>query len=117
MNDFCVVTRQYDNVQEPRRSSYPILDHRSTSSSPAPEKSRIAMETNEFQRNLSKYIDFDSPILKTIITSIVLRTTSIAGKYATYTKELIKQYKTVYVDRGVIVSEFMLVGWFFLSVP
>lgn len=54
---------------------------------------------------------FDSPILKTIVTSIVLRTTSIAGKYATYSRQLISKYKTQYIDKKVILNEFMLVGW------
>src|SRR3990167_9425608 len=54
---------------------------------------------------------FDSPLLKTIVTSMILRTTSIAGKYATYPKMLIKKYKNEYLDKGVITKEFMLIGW------
>ena len=54
---------------------------------------------------------FDAPLLKTIITSIILRTTSIAGKYATYTEDLVHRYKTEYIGKDVIFTEFMLVGW------
>ena len=54
---------------------------------------------------------FDAPLLKTIITSIILRTTSIAGKYATYSKDLITRYRTEYINKDVIFTEFMLVGW------
>src|SRR3990167_2349876 len=54
---------------------------------------------------------FDSPLLKTVVTSLILRTTSIAGKYATYPKMLIKQYNNQYLDKGAITKEFMLIGW------
>lgn len=54
---------------------------------------------------------FDAPLLKTIITSIILRTTSIAGKYATYSRDLISRYRTEYINKDVIFTEFMLVGW------
>jgi hypothetical protein len=54
---------------------------------------------------------FDSPLLKTVVTSMILRTTSIAGKYATYPKMLIKKYKCEYLDKAVITKEFMLIGW------
>lgn len=54
---------------------------------------------------------FDSPLLKASITSIVLRTTSIAGKYATYSQDLIRRYRSEYISKDVIFTEFMLVGW------
>lgn len=54
---------------------------------------------------------FDETLLKVVITSIILRTTSIAGKYATYPRQLIKKYKEVRLERKVITAEFMLIGW------
>ena len=54
---------------------------------------------------------FDMTMFKTIITSIVLRTTSIAGKYATYPRLLVKKYKEVKISRNIITQEFMLIGW------
>lgn len=54
---------------------------------------------------------FDVTLFKTIITSIILRTTSIAGKYATYPKQLIRKYKETKIDKRLITQEFMLIGW------
>lgn len=54
---------------------------------------------------------FDMTLFKTIITSIILRTTSIAGKYATYPKQLIRKYKETKIDKRLITQEFMLIGW------
>jgi hypothetical protein len=54
---------------------------------------------------------FDETLLKVVVTSVVLRTTSIAGKYATYPRQLVKKYKEVRLERRVITAEFMLIGW------
>ena len=54
---------------------------------------------------------FDNIMIKTVFTSIILRTTSIAGKYATYPRLLVKKYKEVKIDKQTIQQEFMLIGW------
>jgi hypothetical protein len=49
------------------RSTYSVIDHRSTSSSPESEKSRVRPDHAGFHANVVKYIDFESPILKHLI--------------------------------------------------
>ncbi len=53
----------------------------------------------------------DSLLVKTVIVSIIIRTTSIAGKYATYPKKLIKKIKEVELSSRELEAEHMLQAW------
>ena len=53
----------------------------------------------------------DSVLVKTVIIGVIFRTTSIAGKYATYPKALIKKVKEVLLSDNELTAEFMLGAW------
>ena len=53
----------------------------------------------------------DSVLAKTVIIGVIFRTTSIAGKYATYPKALVKKTKEVLLSQNEVRAEFMLGAW------
>ena len=50
-------------------------------------------------------------LVKVSVLGIILRTTSIAGKYATYPKKLIEKIKSLKLSDKEMKAEFMLTGW------
>ena len=53
----------------------------------------------------------DLGLLQTLIVSIVLRSSTIAGKYATFQKEQIKKYNEVYITKAELDNELMMIDW------
>ena len=59
----------------------------------------------------NKWPSINLVLLKAAILGIVLRSTSIAGKYATFPSKLIQKIKEVKLTSKEIEAEFMLFGW------
>lgn len=54
---------------------------------------------------------FDLNLLKTLIISFILRSSTIAGKYATFPKQQILKYEEIYIKKKELDSELMMLDW------
>ena len=58
-----------------------------------------------------RFATLDAPMLRTILLSLLLMTTSIAGKYATYPRILIQKFKETKISAEDFEREHMLGNW------
>lgn len=64
-----------------------------------------------FVAEKGKFASLDTPMLRTMLLSLLLMTTSIAGKYATYPRILIKKFKETKITSDDFEREHMLGNW------